>query len=372
MSNSSFSRKNISVYLSLDDLLNTLGFSQWITYTTSFIMPCISVLGLILCSLSAFIFFHRKFKDPVFFYYRLLCLLYILHVLIGIPYGLMFSPRYFPLLDTYMSSNYLVSYIITTIFLYHLEDTLQMMILLARMRIFSPFVEKHFKFSPKAVSLSIFIVCLLINLPFAFSVKVVSFGNYLTTNGVNDTFYRYVTSDFFETPFGQILLTFTQFFLNQFLTLAVGLTLNIISVYQYKSYLRKKFQTFRRTKIAPNNPPNNVASNQVSNSGISIVPIRQEMTVKERKERKAERNMFYMALTLCSIALITRFLLMILYVYYSFFYTFEFSLIVETLLYSIQTLVPTFKIFVFYSFNRIFRQVFNQRIFQKDFTKSSS
>ena len=259
-----------------------------------------------------------------------------------------------------ISSYYLSYYIVATVFLYHFEDTLQMAILIDRMRIFSPFVERHFSFSPKTVSLSIFVVCLLINFPVAISFEIASFGNYLSTSDNRlGTFYRFITSDFFRLPFGQFLLALTQFFLNQFLTLAVGLTLNIISVYQYKSYLRKKLQTFRR-----------ITTNQVSNLDTYIVPIRQELTEKKRKERKAEQNMFYMALTLCTIALITRFLLMILYVYYFFFYTFEFSLIVETLFYSIQTLVPTFIIFVFYSFNKKFRQVFNQRIFQRDFSKS--
>jgi hypothetical protein len=103
------------------------------------------------------------------------------------------------------------------------------------MKILSPFVETRFSFSPKAVSVSIFVVFFLINLPFLFSVKINSFGSYLSiSDDRQGTFYRFVTSDFFQLPFGKILIALTQFFLNQFLTLAVGLALNIISVYQYK------------------------------------------------------------------------------------------------------------------------------------------
>ena len=197
-------------------------------------MPCISVLGLILCSLSAFIFFHRKFKDPVFFYYRLICLLYIFHLLIGIPYGLVYSPRYFRQLNTYISSYYLGYYIVTTVFLYHFEDTLQMAILIDRMKIFSPYVKKKFSSSPRVISLAFFFTCLCIGVPLAFAAKVVSFGTYFTDESKEQqhvvTFYYFTTSDFGSSLLGRILLGFTSFFLNTFLPLFVGVTFNITSV----------------------------------------------------------------------------------------------------------------------------------------------
>jgi hypothetical protein len=40
-----------------------------------------------------------------------------------------------------------------------------------------------------------------------------------------------------------------------------------------------------------------------------------ELTPKENKDRKAEKNMFYMVLTLCTISLISRVLLMAILVY---------------------------------------------------------
>jgi hypothetical protein len=250
-----------------------------------------------------------------------------------------------------------------------------MMILLARMRIFSPFVEKHFSFTPKTVSLSIFVLCLLIHCPYVFEFKTVSFGDYLSMNDVDrhGTFYRFVSSDFYQTSFSKIFLAFTQFFLIQLPTLAVGLALNVISVIQHKSYLRKKLQIFRMAPNAPNHNNNNsnVASNHITNLEVPIVPIGQELTPKERNDRNTEQSMFYMALTLCTIDLASRFILMIIFVFFQFFYTFEFSLILETIFYSVHSLMP-FKIFVFYSFNKIFRQVCRQKIFQRDSTKHAS
>jgi hypothetical protein len=52
---------------SLDQLLNMLGFEEWQIITSKFVLPSLSFVGLILCTLSGWIFFREKFKDPVFF-----------------------------------------------------------------------------------------------------------------------------------------------------------------------------------------------------------------------------------------------------------------------------------------------------------------
>ena len=120
---------------SLDQLLDSLGFYPWLTITASFILPTISALGICLCSLSAWIFFDKKFKDPVFFYYRLLCLTYIVHLIHNVPLGLLFSPRYLTNINTYVSCIYLIYYVNVSALLFHFEDMLQMAILLTRMKI---------------------------------------------------------------------------------------------------------------------------------------------------------------------------------------------------------------------------------------------
>jgi hypothetical protein len=55
------------------------------------------------------VFFHRKFKDPVFFDFRLICLFYMFRVFIGIPYGHMFSAGYSRHLNTYIGSCYQIT-----------------------------------------------------------------------------------------------------------------------------------------------------------------------------------------------------------------------------------------------------------------------
>ena len=133
---------------SLDQLLDALGFDLWKSIIATFIIPTTSFLGIIFCSLSAWIFTNKKFHDPVFFYYRLLCIVYIIHLIHNIPRGLLDSPRYFPQMNTYLSSIYLIYCTNVSSFLFHFEETLQMAILLTRMKIYNSFVNRHFSAKP--------------------------------------------------------------------------------------------------------------------------------------------------------------------------------------------------------------------------------
>jgi len=178
MSNQSFNNFSISQTPSLDQLLDSLGFELWMTVTTTFVIPAISFIGIVFCSLSVWIFFQKNFKDTVFFYYRLLCIVYIIHLIHNIPCGLLFSPRYFPQINTYFSALYIIYYYSMTTILFHFEETLQMAILLTRMKIFNSFVNRHFSAKPWTISLAFFLTCFLIDVPASTLVfKIESYGS---------------------------------------------------------------------------------------------------------------------------------------------------------------------------------------------------
>ncbi len=88
----------------------------------------------------------------------------------------------------------------------------------------------------------------------------------------------------------------------------------------------------------------------------------QEMTAKEKKDRKAENYMFFMALTLSTISIVSRLLASFIYIYDFLFYTSDAAFIVPLIFYSIQTLGPTTCICVFYFFNKTFRQEFKRTL----------
>ena len=87
-----------------------------------------------------------------------------------------------------------------------------------------------------------------------------------------------------------------------------------------------------------------------------------QVNQREKIERKIEKNMLYMALTLCSMSILSRFIFMIGYVYYFLFNTFSNSLTIGVVSYFIFTFGPTVSIFVFYSFNNTFRDELNKRL----------
>ena len=73
--------------VTLNELLAELVFDNVKTVTTTFCLPLVNMIGLVFCSVSAWIFYQSNFSDPTFFYYRLLNLVYIVHLIHNIPYS---------------------------------------------------------------------------------------------------------------------------------------------------------------------------------------------------------------------------------------------------------------------------------------------
>ena len=358
MSNLSFSINNpfslLPSVASLDMLLDSLGFNTWITVTSSFVLPIMSLIGTILCSLSAYIFFHRRFINPIYFYYRLLCIVYIVHLIHGIPFGLVFSPRYFPRINTYVSSIYLIYYVNISSILYHFEGLLQIAILLDRIKIFSPFVNRYFTTSPLKTSIILFLACIFIDFSTAFSLKINSFGTYTCIDYLDDhstkrhieNFYFFEASEFILKPIGLAYSCFT-FFFNLIFTLFAGVFLNLISVHKFKCYVRKRNREAEQQELL-----------SIHNRPILRREVEQRKTT-ERTKCQIEKNMFYMAATLCSILVVSRVFFIFCYIYFFLFYVSFFGNLVLCLFtYLILTLIPTGSLIIFISFNKMFRDTF--------------
>jgi hypothetical protein len=344
---------NYSSTNSFDQLLDSLGFDDYKTLATTFVLPAINLIGTTVCALSVWIFYRRRFVDSVFVYYRLLCLVNVFLLLNNIPLGLFISPRYFPRLNTYQCAMYQMYYGIVSGFLFHFEDLLKMAILLNRMKLFSVVVRRNFKASPRIVSFAFFFTSLCIDWPLFFAFKIDEVGQYFYLDSSNSqkiaSFYYIGSSNFSSSPFGRILLGVSIFFLNIFLMLVIGVALNITAYVQYKSYLSQRRQR------------DEVSLKANTKNGTTI-----RLSLKERYDRQAEKNMFYMSLTLCSISILSRLLLMFIFIYFFFFSSFSSNLLVLLLIYFIYTFVPFVSIFVFYSFNKMFRQEVNAKFFKRE------
>jgi hypothetical protein len=371
MSNQSQNTSSPMPMLSLDQLLDSLGFDLWKTISATFVIPSFSLIGAILCLLSLWIFFKKKFKDPVFFYYRLLCIVYIIHLLHTIIFGFLFSPRYFPRMNTYFSSIYLIYYSALTNFLFHFQETLQIAILLTRMKIYNSFVNKHFSAKPWVISFSFFLTCLFINVPTSLlAVKVDSMGTFYynddTSNSSQQTMdelYYLTASKFSFTIYGQILFALILVFLNLFLSLLVGIILNVVSVSQYRSYVRDRREKDEAYSRVNYDKKSNTEDVEIQVVVVAVVSRPKVLTQKEKNENKSEKNMFQMALSLCSISIVSRFLICFVVVYFLFFNSFSHTLSLSIINFSIYTIVYGGSIFVFYYFNKMFRQEFKKTFF---------
>jgi len=355
---SSVSDSNVTTpgsLLSLNELLDKLGFEQWQTLLNTFVFPPINFFGIIFCSFSLWIFFRPSFADPIFFYYKLLCLLNILSLLHNIPFGILLSPFYFPWINSYAGSFYTIVYAFMSTLLFHFEDVLQMGILLHKMKQFSPLVKKHFSASPQLISLAFFLTCLVIELPYLNILQVSSLGDYyyIDSSGVKqtNTFYFAISSDFTKTFFGQILTGFTTFFLNLFVTLLVGIVLNLSSYIKYKSHVNMRKREVEQLQMS--------SINNIPTTNRELVQMRQ----REKTERRIERNMLYMAISLCFVSILTRFTFMVFYLYFFVFSSFSTSLLILCFSNLIYTIGPTVSIFIFYSFNQMFRDETSKKLF---------
>ena len=275
--------------VNLDQLLDKLGFTQLHTITASFVLPVVNVFGFSFCSLSAWIFFRPKFTDPIYFYYRLLCLVYILHLIHNFFYGLLFSPKYFYWLNTYLSALYQIYYFFIGSFLFLFEELLQIGILLSRTKFFSPFIDRSLKASPKAISLIFFISCLVIHFSFLFSYKIVPLENYyyFDTNGEKQIcrFYFFTGSNFSNSQFGKTLNAFTLLFLRHILSLVVRVALNIFSLIKFSVYTRSLRKDFEELEMS-----------SIHNRPVTRREIEQINQI-ERSQRRIQKNMFVFCLS---------------------------------------------------------------------------
>jgi len=358
---------NITTEISLERLLDSLGFKSWLTIITTFVLPVINFLGLIFCLASAWVFFQRKFKDQIFFYYRLLTLVYIAHLIHNILFGILYSPRYFSYLDSYWIAVFDIYYDLMSYVLFHYGDVIQICILLTRMKKFNQFIKKYFTLSPKIISLLLVFVCLIIDFSIPFTFKIVSLGDYVYSdlNGAKKRglFYFPTTSEFAKSFIGQVIILITFFAMSHFVCLIVGVTLIVISFIQYRQYLEKKKAEEIELRIK---------YFEVQDSTRIEIIRPYKFSQRRLNERQSEKKMLYMILVMCSMSILLRSIYIICFVYFVCYYD-SFRLLVFGLISAtIYTFTPTVAIFIFHSFNRSFRLEFKKIIsFEKQRNSNS-
>ncbi len=113
------------LFTSFDQLLDSLSFNEWVTIVTLFVMPIISLICLIMCSLSAWIFFQKKFHRPRL--HLLSTTLSCLHFTTGSWHSFgrfIFESFSTAILLVLYNSMFVIYYHLLAGLLFHFEDTL--------------------------------------------------------------------------------------------------------------------------------------------------------------------------------------------------------------------------------------------------------
>ena len=114
----SFLSNQTALIPSLDEFLEQLGFEMWETVLNTFILPPVNLIGILLFSFSLWIFSRPSFEDPIFFYYKLLCFINIINLLVNIPECILFSSQYFCMINSFATNVYKIFYSFFVTFLF--------------------------------------------------------------------------------------------------------------------------------------------------------------------------------------------------------------------------------------------------------------
>ena len=328
--------------VTLDELLDILGFIPIDLIVYQFVVPTMGVIGIIFCTINACIFFRKPFNAPADDYFKLISLIYILDSLLSVPYGFCFSPKYFPEMDRHMCAIVLSVYIPYINLAFHYTGILEIAILLERMKIFSTIVKTKFTVSPKKVCFLAFLLCVVIDGFFAFVFEPISGGDfyYFASDGQikQNTFYFAGTTEFANSNVGRVLLI-VDYVVRDLFTMITSVTLNVVSIIQMRIYFKKK-----------------AAQLQLISNGVLNISVK-----KELKLRKTEKNHLLMVITLCSIEIVSRTILMTCFIYFLFRIDYIAALF-GTLVDIVLIFVPMVSFFVFYHFNKKFRKEFHKMV----------
>jgi hypothetical protein len=207
------------------------------------------------------------------------------------------------------------------------------------MKIFSPSLKRNFTISPKKIIGIIFVFCFCVDFFIAFEFAPFEFDwYYYTPSGQLNVYKVYLaySSDIATSYVGSIF-AIVVFAIKDGATLAISMTLNIISFIQMKKHLSKKHllvSTF--THVGPTSSNNQITRNE--------------------RERIYERNMLLMVTSVCLFSCLAKTTTLLCNIYWLFAY----DLIAVILGLAADILIAsnsTMPFLIYLSFNQKFRKV---------------
>jgi hypothetical protein len=330
-----------SIVYQLDELLDSLGLLSVDIYLYQIVIPITSLIGLLLCVLTAIILFDKKFIAPIYDYFRVITVTYIIQLTFALAYGTCFTPKYFLNMDSYSCAIVQCAYIPYSGFTSNYDSLLEIAILFERIKIINPFVKKHFTIKPRKMILATLFPCLLLNAVYGL-VYVPFYGGdfyYYDAQGKYEvnSFWFISASSLADSNIGSIALIVFYFF-RDILIMLVTIILNIIATIEMRNFFRD------RNRILQNSITIQVANNLTYTAA-----------GQNDSRKKSEKNAIKLVLTKCLISTITKAVVLLSDIYYLFSSDYIATLIGGITDY-VLVLGPAISFFVYYHFNRDFRK----------------
>ena len=127
--------------LALDELLSLLGFLLFDLIMFQLVMPSLGVSSAFFCFLSVLVFFSRKQSskdfqcEPIYVYFKVIAIIYLIHSLAIIPHGFCFTAKYFPQMNCQACVIFQLVYIPFSNIFFHYTGMLEIAIILDRMKV---------------------------------------------------------------------------------------------------------------------------------------------------------------------------------------------------------------------------------------------
>ena len=315
--------------LSISDLLATLGYAQFNIIAYSAFIPSAGLAGVILCALSAWIFFRPVFRQTEYVYYRIIALFHVLHLILAVPFGVCYSPLYVPPIYMQTCVSLKMVYIPFSNLSFHYTAVLEIAILLERMKNFSQLIKKHFTTQPLLISGLLFVACFIVDFFFLFVyAPATSYTFYFyDSRGVKQqgTFYTIGVSKLAMSQYGKVGV-FLVYVVRDFFTLVVGVTLNLVSLVKCRRFML--------------------------NRRVNILFLAQYSIVHSQR---VEKNLLFMVVTLCVVSIVSRITLIACNLCLLFNVMSYIGHILSSLINMVLVVGPCVSFFIFYNFNKVFR-----------------
>lgn len=331
------------IYSNKDFWLSQFGSTWLLDSLFLFVISPLALIGFVLNLFSFFILRHKEFnKINIYSYFRAMSISSSLLNLMQATLVTTSTFRYFE----FSNSNEAIFYAtciflpVSNIFLLF-GSTLDICLSLDRCSIFVPKLKKFFKYSSKAICLVLFIISILISVPYFFVNKPSYYDAQLDSNTYFRIWYWDITP--FATSLVGHILAYAGYFIRDVFFLLIELTFNFLSIVLFRKYFKNKenfFKTNQNFKMKTESP------NELDISRQTI----EKLYVKEK-------NITLMVIIMCFFSILNHlmYLLVTLYFYFANDLT---GYTLAALVFFISTLKNFSNFGLLYFFNLNFRKCF--------------